>query len=103
MPFDLRQFNQRVLLTGAGFSRNWGGRLAREMWEEIFSHPAIQKRVLLQTLLLRMPLFEDVLAEATDPKVYDDEDRAAINLATEEAFPEWMPNMPHIFQEKDLM
>jgi hypothetical protein len=56
------------------------------MWEEIFSHPAIQKRVLLRTLLLRMPLFEDVLEEATNPRVYNDEDRAVINLAIEEAF-----------------
>ena len=61
MPFDIRQFNKRVLLTGAGFSRNWGGRLAREMWEEIFSHPAVQLRPALRMLLVRTPLFEDAL------------------------------------------
>src|SRR5947208_735516 len=72
MPFDIREFNKRVLLTGAGFSRNWGGRLAREMWEEIFSNPAVQRRPSLRTLLLRVPMFEDVLAETTDPKAYDE-------------------------------
>ena len=35
MRFDLQHFNKKVLLTGAGFSRNWGGRLAREMWVKI--------------------------------------------------------------------
>jgi hypothetical protein len=86
MPFDIRQFNKRVLLIGAGFSRNWGGRLAREMWEEIFSHAAIQFRPALRMLLLRTPFFENALAEITDPKAYDEQDRAAMKLAIEEAF-----------------
>ena len=49
MPPDIRQFNKRVLLTAAGFSRNWGGYLAKEVWEEIFSHPDVQKRPSLRT------------------------------------------------------
>jgi hypothetical protein len=86
MPFDFRQFNKRVLLTGAGFSRNWGGRLAREMWEEIFSHPEIQKRPNLRTLLIRTPMFEDAISIITDPKTYNDDDRTAMNSAVREAF-----------------
>src|ERR1700730_9424060 len=85
MPFDIRQFNKRVLLTGAGLSRNWGGRLAREMWEEIFSHPAVQLRPALRMLLVRTPLFEDALTEIRGPK-YRDEDQAAMNSAIREAF-----------------
>ena len=85
MPFDIRQFNKRVLLTGAGFSRNWGGRLAREMWEEIFSHPAVQLRPALRMLLVRTPLFEDALTEIRGPK-YHDEDQAAMSSAIREAF-----------------
>ena len=86
MRFDLRHFNKKVLLTGAGFSRNWGGRLAREMWEEIFSHRAIQQRPTLRTLLLRTPFFENALAEITDARAYDDQDRTAMELAVGEAF-----------------
>ena len=86
MRFDLQHFNKKVLLTGAGFSRNWGGRLAREMWEEIFSHRAIQQRPTLRTLLLRTPFFENALAEITDAKAYDEQDRTVMELAVGEAF-----------------
>src|SRR5437016_1205144 len=30
-----------ILLTGAGFSKNFGGFLASELWGRIFSHPAL--------------------------------------------------------------
>lgn len=86
MPFDIRQFNKRVLLVGAGFSRNWGGRLAREVWEEIFSHPEIQKRPSLRMLLIQTPMFEDALAQLTDTKTYDDHDRSAMQLAVQQVF-----------------
>ncbi len=82
----MTQFNKRVLLTGAGFSRNWGGRLAREVWEEIFSHPDVQKRPSLRTLLLRTPMFEDALGEITDPRTFDDQDRTVMDLAIKQVF-----------------
>jgi len=37
-------FSKRVLLTAAGFSRNWGGLLASEVTGKILAHPAIQAR-----------------------------------------------------------
>jgi hypothetical protein len=86
MPPDIRQLNKRVLLTRAGFSKNWGGRLAREVWEEIFSHSDVQKRPSLRTLLLRTPMFEDALEEITDPKIFDDQDRSVMYLAIKEVF-----------------
>ena len=50
-----------VLLTGAGFSANWGGRLAREV------NTAVARRVgddaNLAALLHRNPNFEEALAE----------------------------------------
>src|ERR1700726_1338130 len=30
-----------ILLTGAGFSKNFGGFLGSELWGRIFSHPAL--------------------------------------------------------------
>ncbi|MBV9861087.1 MAG: hypothetical protein JO267_02950 [Alphaproteobacteria bacterium] len=86
MALDIRSFNKRVLLIGAGFSRNWGGRLAREVWEEIFSNPEIQKRPGLRTLLIRTPMFEDALAAITDIRTYDDEDRSAMQVAIQQVF-----------------
>ncbi len=35
------QFNNTILLLGAGFSKNFGGLLAREMWAKIFNHPLL--------------------------------------------------------------
>src|SRR6266566_6264859 len=50
-----------ILLTGAGFSANWGGRLAREV------NTAVSRRVAddanLAALLHRNPNFEEALAE----------------------------------------
>lgn len=34
--------SNHILLTGAGFSKNWGGWLAAELWAVILSHPKIQ-------------------------------------------------------------
>ena len=86
MPFDARQFNKRVLLTGAGFSRNWGGRLPKEVWQEIFSDPDVQKRPSLRTLLIQTPMFEDALAQITDTRTYDDRDRSTMGLAVQRVF-----------------
>lgn len=78
---------KRVLLTGAGFSRNWGGRLAGEMWEEVFSHPAVQKRPAVRIQLLQTPSFEDALSHVEfDSNKFDDFDRAAMRQALREAF-----------------
>ena len=67
-----------LLLTGAGFSRNWGGWLASEAFEYLLGAPEIDdelRRVLL-TDKLKGRGFEDTLADlqATfksfrDPKV----------------------------------
>lgn len=42
---------QYLLLTGAGFSRNWGCWLASEVWNAIYGQPIIQKDKELRVLL----------------------------------------------------
>ena len=37
------QIREPVLLTGAGFTRNFGGFLANQMWDKIFNHEQVQK------------------------------------------------------------
>jgi hypothetical protein len=49
----------RVLLTGAGFSKNWGGRLAREVTNDLMSRLQDNQHLLQ---LLNRANFEDVLA-----------------------------------------
>ena len=54
-----------VLLTGAGFSRNWGGWLANEAFEYLIGSPEIDEHLkhLLWTHKTRGGGFEDALAE----------------------------------------
>ena len=44
-----------VILTGAGFSKDFGGFLAKEMWENIFSHQAIQENDILRQAMVSDP------------------------------------------------
>lgn len=60
-----------VLLTGAGFTANFGAPLAKEIYEKIFNHKKIQKNKLIRNMLLNEmylmrsdyeKLFEDILS-----------------------------------------
>lgn len=46
------EISKCILLTGAGFTHNFGGFLGEEMWTEIFNHPEIQKRQFVRELML---------------------------------------------------
>jgi hypothetical protein len=46
---------KRILLTGAGFSKNWGGYLAREVWERLLGHHAVRSDPVLRNALLKAP------------------------------------------------
>src|SRR6185312_310750 len=75
-----------VLLTGAGFSRNWGGRVATEIWEDVFSNPSVQQRPALRTLLLNVGNFEQALTTVRAGGIYDKDDWNAIEGAIYGAF-----------------
>src|SRR5581483_11253271 len=77
-------FSRRVLLLGAGFSRNWGGLLATEVQEEIFNHAAVQARPRLKAMVLEKP-FEDALEE-TRTGLWEAQDQAAVEAAIRAAF-----------------
>jgi hypothetical protein len=49
-----------MLLTGAGFTHNFGGFLAREMWSKIFNNPLVQANAEARKLLLNDFDFESV-------------------------------------------
>lgn len=46
-----RTIRKRILLTGAGFTKNFGGFLAKEMWSKIFNHNLVQGHQNLKNLL----------------------------------------------------
>jgi hypothetical protein len=49
-----------ILLTGAGFTHNFGGFLAREMWSKIFNNPIVQNNPEVRNMLLGDFDFESV-------------------------------------------
>jgi hypothetical protein len=58
---DIGNFSKRTILTGAGWTRNWGGRLAAELWQDLIGHKAIQDNSRLRDLLLDETSFETAL------------------------------------------
>ncbi len=51
-----------ILITGAGFSKNFGGFLASEMWAHIFNNFEVQKNEILRNKLLNNYDYESVYA-----------------------------------------
>ncbi len=78
-------FSKRLLLVGAGFSKNWGGLLASEVSGRILSHRAVASRRRLRELLQREPSFEDAL-ERTRTGLYEAADAEAMERAIGAAF-----------------
>ena len=44
--------SQNILFSGAGFTKNFGGLLAKEMWSKIFNHFEVQSQIRLKDLIL---------------------------------------------------
>ncbi|MCG8557388.1 MAG: SIR2 family protein [Proteobacteria bacterium] len=63
--FDLGQLPRRSLLTGAGFTKNWGGHLATELWPLLDSTPVVNGNPALRGIFRKhLGSFEDALTEA---------------------------------------
>ena len=67
------------LLTGAGFTRNWGGILANEMFSQLLGSKLIDEP--LRRLLLRDRNFEDVLASLQQASDRESKDRYHLLLS----------------------
>lgn len=71
-----------ILLTGAGFTHNFGGFLAREMWSKIFNNPSVQASVVARDLLQGDFDFESVYAK----RLSESEAADAIRIGVETAY-----------------
>jgi hypothetical protein len=80
-----KQISKTILLTGAGFTKNFGGFLANEMWAKIFNCREVQKKPVLKNILLN-----DFDYESAYHKVYDGDysgdEKKAINTAILKAY-----------------
>jgi|SRR5450631_3226968 len=76
---SLAPFNPRIILTGAGFTKPWGGYLASELWSVIVSHPALRAAPETDMDLHDQLNFEETLARVqAEPETFRKENGEAI-------------------------
>jgi hypothetical protein len=80
------QSSEHILLTGAGFTKNFGGLLAREMWSVIFNHNRIQAHLKIKELLRDDLDYESVYTSIMEGSSYKKDEKEAINDAVKFAY-----------------
>ena len=84
---SLAPFATPLILTGAGFSKPWGGYLASEIWNVIVSDRTIRDRIELDRVLHEDLNFEAVLAKLDEDRAtFSDADRGVLRAAVDRAF-----------------
>lgn len=88
-----KQISNTVLMTAAGYTKNFGGLLADQMWAEIFNHKEVQGNPALKELLFNNFDYESVYHEVcndddtdSEKKIYTVDAKKAINTAILEAY-----------------
>lgn len=79
------QSNKHILLTGAGFTKNFGTPLASEMWTEIFNHEKIQTHPKIKELMTNDFDYELIYNSVMEGP-YKDDEKEAINDAMKSAY-----------------
>ena len=104
------QSSKHVLLTGAGFTKNFGTPLASEMWAEIFNHKKIQAQPKIKKLMLDDFDYESIYDSIMmEDSTYTPDERKAINDAVWSAYnymdtilTEYILNQPHPLEVKNV-
>jgi len=78
--------SKKVLLTGAGFTKDFGGFLATEMWAFIFNNPSLDNHPEIKNLLRHNFSYESVYHEVVKTLEYENGDRDAIKEAVKSAY-----------------
>jgi hypothetical protein len=87
-------FAENILLLGAGFTKNYGGLLASEMWAEIFNNEKIQAQPRIKNLMLTNfdyeAIYYSALGGIKDVEFisidYTDDEKIAVKVATRAAY-----------------
>lgn len=86
MAFELKK---TLLLTGAGFTANFGGYLARDMAKRILSHPEVKKFPKLQDLIWSPDFdsnYEKIYTTVLNDSKYNEDEKSAIKVGVEQAY-----------------
>lgn len=79
------EISDKILFTGAGFTKNFGGFLGTEMWSKIFNHPSVQEQGRLRELLLGDFDYESVYHRVLSGE-YTKDEKDIISYAILEAY-----------------
>lgn len=79
------QSGEHILLTGAGFTKNFGGLLASEMWATIFNHKKIQAQPKIKEFMKDDFDFESIYYSIMEGS-YSDNEKEAISDAVKLAY-----------------
>lgn len=79
-------FNKNILLTGAGFTANFGAPLARQMWSKILNNTKIENMPEVKKKLLSNFDFEQVYADVLRSGSFSQEDKESFNLIMIDAY-----------------
>jgi hypothetical protein len=69
----LKDCPENVLFTGAGFTKNFGGFLAKEMWSKIFNNPSVQSYSRVKKLLINDFDYESIYHRILNGNYSEDE------------------------------
>jgi hypothetical protein len=105
------QSSEHILLTGAGFTKNFGGLLASEMWATIFNHKKVQAHPKIKEEMLKKFDYESIYTSIMEGSDYTKAEKEAIDAAVKSAYdyidtiireydygvpyPPWLSNVTH--------
>lgn len=75
-----------LVLTGAGFTHNFGGFLSKDMWAEIFNNPLIQGSQKLRKLLQDNEDYEFIYSEVLSKNNFTEGEKSSMKEAVESAY-----------------
>lgn len=79
-------FTENILLLGAGFTKNFGGLLANEMWAHIFNHEKVQAQPRIKELMLNDFDYESIYYSVLEDPSFSENEKEAIKKATKLAY-----------------
>ncbi len=79
---------KNVLLTGAGFTRDFGGYLASEMWAVIFRQPEVRRYPSLRKRMLERLDYEALYHEVLSSESYSTDEKLSLTKAIRNAYEE---------------
>lgn len=90
MPRDILKnigdINNILVLTGAGFTKNFGGFLAREVWSKIFNNPRVQESEKIRQLLQETYDYESAYSQVITSEKFTIEEKDIMRIATQGAY-----------------